>query len=144
MAGQASPTNYYASLRRQLEHRAQLVKAFDTVPVYQSVPNAPNVQYCGSTKWTAVAAWAATTAYTAGNLVRQLATPTVGFERVFLCISPGTSGGSEPLWSTPATAPAYGSAWNDGTVQWVEVTGRSAYGWFAPHARLANALTVPW
>ncbi len=107
-------------------------------------PAAPNVQYVGSTKWTAVAAWAATTAYVQGNLVRQLAAPTVGFERVFLCSTAGTSGGSEPLWSTPATAPTYGSVWVDGTVTWVEVTGRSAYGWSAPHARLAAALTVPW
>lgn len=77
--------------------------------------------YCGSTKWTAVTAWAATTAYTAGQLVRQLAAPTVGNERVYVCIVAGTSGGSEPTWTFTqgAVQPT------DGTVTWVEVTGKA-------------------
>jgi hypothetical protein len=73
--------------------------------------------YCGSTKYTAVAQWAASTAYAAGNLVRQLATPTVGSERVFVCIIAGTSGGSEPTWTV-----TQGAKNTDNTVTWQEVT----------------------
>jgi hypothetical protein len=77
--------------------------------------------YAGSTKYAAVAAWAASTAYTAGQLVRQLATPAVGSERVFICIVAGTSGGSEPTWTT-----TQGAKTTDNTATWQEVTGKAA------------------
>lgn len=76
--------------------------------------------YCGSTKWTAVTAWAATTAKTVGNLVRQLAAPTVGNERVFVCIIAGTTLASEPTWVVTKgakTAEAAGPTWMECTGQ---------------------------
>jgi hypothetical protein len=79
------------------------------------------VWYAGSTKWSAVSAWAASTAYSAGQLARQLAAPTAGSERVFACIVAGTSGGSEPTWTT-----TQGAKTTDNTVTWQEVTGKSA------------------
>lgn len=94
------------------------------------------VQYCGSTKWTAVTAWAALTSYVIGDLRRQLATPTVGQERVFRCTTAGISGASEP---SPWTL-TKGSTTSDGTAVWTEVTGNSTYGWTAAHAREANML----
>lgn len=89
------------------------------------------VWYCGSTKWTAVTAWAASTAYSVGDLRRQLATPTVGNERVFRCTTAGTSGGTEPTWTITK-----GGTTNDNTCVWTEVTGNSTYGWGAAAARL--------
>ena len=77
--------------------------------------------YAGSTKWSAVAAWAAATSYTAGQLVRQLAAPAVGSERVFACVVAGTSGGSEPSWVT-----THGAKTTDNTVTWQDVTGKAA------------------
>lgn len=79
--------------------------------------------YAGSTKWAAVAPWAASTSYSAGQLVRQLATPAVGSERVFVCVnaSPGSSGASEPTWVT-----THGAKTTDNAVTWQEVTGKAA------------------
>lgn len=94
--------------------------------------------YVGSTKWTAVTAWAASTAYSVGDIRRQLATPTVGNERVWRCTTAGTSGGSEPSWTLTK-----GSTTNDNGVVWTEITGNSTYNegatpWGAPHARITN------
>lgn len=95
--------------------------------------------YCGSTKWTAVAQWAAATSYSIGDIRRQLATPTVGNERVWRCTTAGTSGGSEPAWTLTK-----GSTTNDNTVVWTEITGSSTYNtnpsnMVAPHARIETA-----
>lgn len=95
-----------------------------------------SVWYCGSTNWTAVTAWAAETAYSVGDLRRQLAAPTVGSERVFRCTTAGTSLAAEPSWTLTKGAT---TTEVDGPV-WTEVTGNTAYGWTAAHARLANAL----
>src|SRR6185436_9576783 len=135
----AGPGNQYAAMSRGLLWYKQFLQRASTLDVTQSGAVGYNAQYVGSTKWTAVAAWAVTTAYTVGQLVRQNAVPSVGSERVFLCIQAGTSGGSEPTWNL-----TMGSITTDSTVVWKEVTGKSAYGWSAPHARLANAVTTPW
>ena len=87
-----------------------------------------------STGYYAVAQWANGTVYAAGNLVRQLATPTVGNERVFVCIAGGTSGGAEPAWTLTR-----GAKTTDNTVTWQEVTGTAAM-----NGDSSTADTVPW
>ena len=102
------------------------------------------VWYCNygngtSTGYYGVAQWAATTAYTLGQIVRQLATPSVGQERCFRCSTAGTTGGTEPAWNTGKVSMTA----SDGTVSWIECSGSSTYNtttpWQAPHARLSNA-----
>lgn len=76
--------------------------------------------YVGSDKWTAVTAWTTVAVHAAGNLVRQAATPTVGNERVFVCIIAGTSLVSEPTWVVTkgaTTAEAAGPTWQECTGQ---------------------------
>ena len=93
--------------------------------------------FCSSVGWSAVTAWAASTAYSVGDIRRQLATPTVGNERVWRCTTAGTSGGSEPSWTLTK-----GSTTNDNTAVWTEITGSSTYNttsFAAPHARLKTA-----
>lgn len=88
--------------------------------------------YTDSVQWTAVAAWIQNHAYTCGQLVRQLATPAVGSERVFVCGVAGTSNNvAEPTW----VITRYGAT-TDGTVTWYEVTGNAA-----TNGDLTNALT---
>jgi hypothetical protein len=84
--------------------------------------NNRNTQYISSSKYTAVAQWAASHSYSFGNLVRQLATPSYGNERVFMCYVAGTSGGSEPSWSVTGGSETTG----DGGVSWIDVTGAAA------------------
>lgn len=60
---------------------------------------------------TPTTAWAATTAYSLGDF-RRPTTPTDP-SRVFECTTAGTSGGSEPSWTT-----TLGGTVNDGTVVW--------------------------
>lgn len=91
--------------------------------------------YTNSVGWTAVTPWAALTAYNIGDLRRQLATPTVGNERVFRCTTAGTSLAAEPTW----TVTKGGTTTEVAGPVWTEVTGSSTYNWNAPHARLANA-----
>ena len=64
--------------------------------------------------------WASSTAYSAGALTRQNKVPTIGNERVFLCVVAGTSGSSEPTWTVTR-----GAKTTDNTVTWIEVTGLS-------------------
>jgi hypothetical protein len=94
--------------------------------------------YVGSVQHAAVMQWAASTAFSLGSLVRQLAAPAVGSERVFRVTTAGTSGASEPAWNTNE-----GATTGDNTITWTEVTGQEAYqasgSWSAPHARLENA-----
>lgn len=75
--------------------------------------------YVGSTKYSSVTAWAAGATVAAGVLRRQLATPTVGNERVFAAYGGGTTGGSEPTWVV-----TFGAKNTDNTVSWIEVTGQ--------------------
>lgn len=90
--------------------------------------------YVSSVGWTAVAQFAVTTAYTVGNLVRQLAAPTVNNERVFRCTTAGTSAGAEAAWNLNN-----GNTTTQGTAVFTEVTGKETFqgtGWAAPSARL--------
>lgn len=91
--------------------------------------------YCSSVSYTAVAQFAITHAYVIGDLIRQLATPTVGNERVFRCTTAGTTAGSEPSWTLTK-----GGTTSSGTAVFTEVTGNSTYNWAAPHARMENAI----
>jgi hypothetical protein len=73
--------------------------------------------YVDSTAYTVVTAWAATTAFTVGQIRRQLAAPTAGNERCFVCIVAGTSGSTEPTWVVTK-----GAKTTDSTVTWMECT----------------------
>jgi hypothetical protein len=72
-----------------------------------------------STGYYSVAQWAATHVYAAGAAVRQLAAPTVGNERVFVCIIAGTSLGAEPTWVVTRGAKTVEAA----GPTWMEMTG---------------------
>ena len=103
------------------------------------------IWYCNygngtSTGYYAVAQWAATNSYSIGNIVRQLATPATGSERCFRCTTAGTSLGTEPTWVLTKGA----TTTESGGPVWTEVTGNSAYGWSACHARLQNATNSSW
>lgn len=93
--------------------------------------------YCSSAKYASVAAWAATHAYSVGNLVRQLTTPVVNNERVWLCIVAGTSSGTEPTWTF-----ARGDKITDGTVTWIEVTGLPGVNGDITHTGAWNNVTL--
>lgn len=99
--------------------------------------------YCSSVAWSACSAWAATHAYSVGNLVRQLATPTVGNERVWRCSTAGTSLGSEPAWTltkASTTTEAAGPVWTECTGNSAQQQVGSTSTWTAPHARLENMI----
>src|SRR5262245_31344304 len=87
------------------------------------MPYTETALYCDSVAWNAVTPWAATTAYTVGQRRRQLATPTVGNERCFVCYGAGTSAGSEPAWSAATKGQLFTA---DGTVKWIECTALPA------------------
>lgn len=70
--------------------------------------------------WSAVTAWATGASKAAGALVRQLATPSVNNERVFVAIVAGTTHATtEPTWGVTK-----GAKTTDNTVTWQEVTGQ--------------------
>ena len=76
--------------------------------------------YVDSAQWTNVTAWASNTAKSAGVLIRQNASPSVGNERVFVAIVGGTTtNGSEPTWTVTK-----GAKTTDNTVTWQECTGQ--------------------
>lgn len=95
--------------------------------------------YAGTVQYAAVTQWSAAQAVSIGALRRQLATPTVGNERVFRCTTAGTTGGSEPSWTLTK-----GGTTNDNTAVWTEVTGNSSYGWSAAAARLTLFANLGW
>lgn len=90
-----------------------------------------------STGYYAVTAWPTATAVAAGVLRRQSAAPSVGNERVFICIVAGTTGGSEPSWTLTK-----GAKTTDNTVTWQEVTGRAAVNGDANASIATNATTA--
>lgn len=75
-----------------------------------------------STGYYAIPVWPGTShAVAAGAVCRQLTTPSVGNERVFVCIIAGTTSASaEPTWVV-----TQGAKTTDGTVTWIEVTGHA-------------------
>jgi hypothetical protein len=72
-----------------------------------------------TTGYYAVTRWAATTAKVVGNIVRQLAVPTIGNERCFICVVAGTTTGAEPTWVLTPGAKTF-----DGAITWMECSGR--------------------
>lgn len=90
-----------------------------------------------STGYYAVTAWPTSTSVAAGVLRRQSAAPSVGNERVFICIVAGTTGGSEPSWTVTK-----GAKTTDNTVTWQEVTGRPAVNGDANASIATNATTA--
>jgi hypothetical protein len=74
-----------------------------------------------TTGYYAIPRWSTGTAKTVGQFVRQNTTPTVGNERCFVCIAAGTTNATtEPTWVLTA-----GARTNDGTVTWMECSGRA-------------------
>lgn len=92
--------------------------------------------YVSSVAYTAVAQFAISHAYSIGDIIRQLAAPSVGNERCFRCTTAGTSGGTESAWNLTK-----GATTTQGTAVFTEVTGNETWqgtSWAAPHARLGN------
>ena len=86
--------------------------------------------------WPTVAgatAWAATTSYNSSHVRR----PTVANGRIYRCIVPGTSGGSEPTWPTTTRGIV-----QDGTVYWQECTS-DITAWAANTAYVVGDIRVP-
>ena len=79
-----------------------------------------------STGYYAVTAWATGAAKTAGAIIRQATVSPALTERCFVCYNStggtGTTGASEPTWSTPTR----GEQYTDNSVKWEECTGVAA------------------
>jgi hypothetical protein len=79
-----------------------------------------------STGWFGVSVWATGASKVCGNLIRQLTVSPALTERCFVCIAStggtGTTGGTEPTWSTPSR----GQKFTDNTVTWQECSGIAA------------------
>lgn len=88
--------------------------------------------YVGSVQYAAVAQFAVTHAYSVGDIVRQLATPTVGNERCFRCTTAGTSGATEAAWAVNVNGNT-----TQGTAVFINDTGLS---WLKPLANLLSSL----
>ncbi len=89
-----------------------------------------------STGYFAVAQFAVLTPYSVGNIIRQLAAPTLGNERCFRCTTLGTTGASESAWNLTK-----GATTTQGTAVFTEVTGNSTYNWSAPFARIQTPMS---
>ena len=84
-------------------------KVYDVTTTGWSGNTAPVWPGSGSVTANSQPAWAATTAYTVGKTVRPISPN----GEAYRCIVAGTSGGSEPVWSTTD-----GTTLTDGTVTW--------------------------
>jgi hypothetical protein len=85
-----------------------------------------------TTGYYAITRWAATTAKTVGQIVRQLAVPTIYNERCFVCTIAGTTGAAEPAWVLTS-----GAKTTDGGVTWMECSGRPGVNGSVPY-------TITW
>lgn len=79
--------------------------------------NNRTTMYVSSAKHNALPQWAASTSYTAGTVIRQL-TAAYNTARCWIALTSGTSGGTEPTWTTGA-----GDKITDGGVTWIECSG---------------------
>ena len=98
--------------------------------------------YCSSVAYASVTQFAVNHTYAVGDIVRQLATPTVGQERVFRCTTLGLSAGTEGAWTLTK-----GGTTSQGIAVFTEITGNESFqgtSWAAPHARLENAMNTGW
>src|SRR4249920_3600668 len=94
----------------------------------------------------AVSKWATGATIAAGALRRQNAAPTVGNERVFVCIVAGTTHAT----TEPTCVVTRGGKTTDNTVTWQECTGASAVNgdltntpsWTGVTGGLATAITL--
>lgn len=77
--------------------------------------------YISSVQYAAVPAWATGVSKSIGNFIRQTA-PSVDNERVFMCISAGTTAASEPTWDV---SKGHKTTESGGPV-WIECTGQPA------------------
>src|SRR5262245_14073584 len=85
--------------------------------------------YVSSVAYAAISAWAASTAYTVGQIVRPVSVPSnFALRHAFRCTTAGTSGGSEPSWSS---AGANNATIASGGATFTNVSGQSTYGWSA-------------
>src|SRR5258708_34477066 len=85
-----------------------------------------SVNYTNSVGWSAVTSWATGITNVTGDLVKQTGTPTVGSERVFVCIH-NTGGTSVTGASDPLTVFTRGNKIVDNTnITWQEATGIAA------------------
>lgn len=79
-----------------------------------------------STGWFGVTAWSLGASKVCGNIIRQATVSPALTERCFVCIAStggtGTTGGTEPTWSTPSR----GQKYTDNTVTWQECSGIAA------------------
>lgn len=91
--------------------------------------------YVSSAAYAAVAQYANLHLYALNAIIRQLAAPAFGSERVFICTTGGTSGASEPAWNLTD-----GSTTTAGTAVFTEISGREANqanaNWKAPCANI--------
>lgn len=84
-------------------------------------PQARN-SYVSSARYAAATQWSAGATVVPGSLRTQLAAPTLGNERVFVCLVGGTTNGTEPTWVITRG----GITTETGGVSWQECTGLPA------------------
>src|SRR4029453_17975362 len=79
--------------------------------------------------------WPLSTAYALGQVIKGVTNSVL-----FICSTAGTSGGSEPSWSTTA-----GQTTTDNTVTWTSLGAASGFTAFmCPFARLQSAYAANW
>lgn len=98
--------------------------------------------YVSSVAYAAVPLWAVTTAYTVGQFVRPVTPTNANRFHVYRCTTAGTSGASEPNWTTAA---GNNNPIASGAATFTNVTGQSVYGWSAAAGALysiSNAISM--
>ena len=83
--------------------------------------------YVSSANYAAIPIFVINTPYTVGQFIKPTAA-TWGREQVWRCTTAGTSGATEPAFSSSGNDNA---TITSGTAQFTNVTGQSAYGWTA-------------